>query len=82
MIYKPPVGSLLTTYEGNAAALWKIVDYLSGDRVTVKLVNGSPEFMRRVNKYGRIKPDFRIHVSSLSLEPPNEMLVLALAASE
>lgn len=74
--YRPEPGSLLSfDYDGaGTAAAWKIVKYLSGDRVEVELVIGSEEFSRR----SKITPGFKIPISSLTLEPPNEMLVLAL----
>ncbi len=83
--YRPKPGSLLTVYYDNStAAVWEIVDYLSGDRVNVRLVTGSKNFMRRANKHhpGAVQPGFTIAISSLNLEPPNEMLVLALAADQ
>jgi hypothetical protein len=80
--YQPEPGSLLTTfYGGDTAAVWEILEYLSGDRVSVRLVSGTEEWWSRVNKHSdSVKPGFTIPISSLNLEPPNEMLVLALAA--
>lgn len=81
--YRPDPGSLITVYyDDSTAAVWKIVNYLSGDRVRTELVAGSKEFMRRTNKYnpGAVQPGFTIAISTLDLEPPNEMLVLALAS--
>jgi hypothetical protein len=81
--YLPEPGSLLTVSysdDSETAAVWKIVKYLSRDRVRVELVVGSHKFMHRANKYGNVNPGFSITISSLNLEPANEMLTLALFA--